>query len=113
MIPLLLWLAAANPPAGAIGYLNASELMSRCESSSAPMQSYCFAYIAGVNDAVKAYEAWLGMQEYCLPPATPQGDLRRTFVDYLKANPGHRSGEAASVVIVALKARYACARASE
>lgn len=57
----------------AIGYLNANGLMEKCESGSAPMLSYCFAYIAGVNDTAKAYESWLNMREYCLPPATPQG----------------------------------------
>lgn len=108
MLSTLLWLAAASQPTSAIGYLNADELMTRCESNSAPILSYCFAFIAGVNDTAKAYEAWLNMQEYCLPIATPQGDLRRVFVEYLKANPGNRSGEAASVVIVALKERYPC-----
>jgi len=105
---LLLAAAASDQPAGAIGYLNAGELASRCESASAPMLSYCFAYITGVHDSVKAYEAWLNIQEYCIPPSTPQGDLRRAFVEYMVANPGHRSGEAASVVIVALKGKYAC-----
>lgn len=105
---LLLASAAANQPASTSGYLNAGDLMNRCESMSAPMLSYCFAYIAGAHDAVKAYEAWLNIQEYCVPAATPQGDLRRVFVEYVKANPGYRAGEAASVVIVALKEKYAC-----
>ncbi|QNG48505.1 Rap1a/Tai family immunity protein [Sphingobium yanoikuyae] len=104
---LLLAATMAQSPV-AIGYLNANGLMEKCESGSAPMLSYCFAYIAGVNDTAKAYESWLNMREYCLPPATPQGDLRRIFVEYLKANPGHGAGEAASVIIVALKEKYPC-----
>lgn len=106
--PLLLLALAASQPTGAIGYLNAGELLERCTATSAPDLSYCFAYVTGVHDSVKAYEAWLAMQEYCLPLATPQGDLRRAFIEYMAGHPGDRAGEAASVVIVALKARYGC-----
>ncbi len=108
-LPLLLLAAAASQPTGAIGYLNAGQLMDRCHSTAAPTLSYCFAYITGVHDTVKAYEAWLNIQEYCVAPGTPQGDLRRAFLDYLERHPGYRSGEAASVVIVALKEKYGCA----
>lgn len=112
LLPFILLAAAAATPTGAFGYLNAAELLDKCQSRSAPALSYCFAYVTGVHDTVRAYEAWLGMQEYCLPPGTPQGDLRRAFIDYMASHPGDSAGEAASVVVVAIKQRYGCASPS-
>jgi hypothetical protein len=49
------------------------------------------------------------LREFCTPDGVVQGELRRAFMDYLADNAGYSSGEAASVVIVALKKRYPCA----
>lgn len=97
---------SAPPPAG--GLLSAAQLRERCLSSIAADASYCFAYVAGVHDSVRAYEAWLNLREFCAPSRVPQGELRRAFVEYLFAHPGDLGAEAASVVVVALKSRYPC-----
>ncbi|WP_315764591.1 Rap1a/Tai family immunity protein [Sphingomonas sp. Y38-1Y] len=89
-------------------FLSAGNLLDRCKSNAVPDASYCFAYVAGVHDAVRAYESWLNLREFCTPAGTPQGELRSAFVDYLERNPGFASGEAASVVVVAIKTRYPC-----
>lgn len=92
-----------------IGFLTAGELDRRCESTSATDSSYCFAYIAAVHDSVRSYELWLNIQEFCEPPGTAQAELRATFVDYMRSHPGDGAGQAASVVVVALKRRFPCA----
>lgn len=89
-------------------FLSATDLRSRCLSSSPVTVSYCYAYITGVHDSVRAYETWLRFREFCVPLAASQADLRRAFVDYLDKHAEAASGEAASVVVVALKDRFAC-----
>ncbi len=111
MLLSALLLAAAVPQAGddsPIGFLRAGELETRCQSNAPATASYCFAYLTGVYDTVKAYEAWLNAKEFCVPLRPPQGDLRRIFLDHLERNPGYRTGEASSVVVVALKQRFPC-----
>ena len=100
-------LAAAAPGAG-VGFLSGGELMARCNEDTPYGASFCFAYIAGVHDAIRAYEEWLSIREFCIPRDTPQSDLRQAFVDRILANPDDRVAQAASVVTAALKARYAC-----
>lgn len=107
--PMLLATAVQVAPNSSSGLLNAGQLKDRCEASTAAEISYCFAYIAGVYDTVHAYESWLKLREFCPPADVAQGDLRRAFIEYLDNKPGYRAGEAASVVVVALKERYACA----
>jgi hypothetical protein len=99
---------SAGPLAG--GLFSAGQLRQRCLSNVPADASSCFAYITGVHDTVRAYEAWLNQREFCVPRHVPQGDLRQAFVDYLRDKPSDLSGEAASVVVVALKIRYACGR---
>ncbi len=103
--------ATTNQPVdiGRVGHLHAGQLKERCQSSAPANISYCFGYIVGVYDTVKAYESWLNLREFCVPVTTPQADLRATFVAYINANPGYYAGEAGSVVVVALKERYPCA----
>ena len=137
-LPVLLQLAASPPPAAAteeparqapsgltppasspapppaspsargsdIGYFTAGNLADRCASSDGI--SYCFAYIAAVHDTMRAYEVWLDQKEFCPPAALAQGDLRRSFLTYMSAYPGNRGGQAASVIVVALKQTYPC-----
>ena len=105
--------AATAAPEGELGYLTAADLERRCGVGGATADiSYCFAYIAAVHDAMRAYEVWLGLREFCAPPAVPQSDLRRAFLTYLSAYPSNRSGQAASVIVVALKETYPCRAAS-
>ncbi len=99
------------PPAG--GLFSAGQLRQRCLSNVPADASYCFAYITGVHDTVRAYEAWLNLREFCVPRHVPQGDLRRAFIEYLGDNPSDLVGEAASVVVVALKIRFACPTAGK
>lgn len=109
LLPSLLLAASLQAaPAAAPGLFNGGQLKDRCESSTTADISFCFAYIAGVFDTVRAYETWLNLREFCTPPEISQGELRRSFIDYLNDKPGFRSGEAASVVVVALKQSYPC-----
>lgn len=98
-------------PAGTpapIGFVNAADLRDQCLATSPTLASSCFAYITAVHDTVRAYEAWLNLREYCLPAGTTQSDLRDAFLAYMHRTPEHAFGEAASVVVVALKEAYAC-----
>lgn len=102
---------AAPAPGGGmanIGYLDATELASRCSRSDASSSSYCFAYLAAVTDTTRAYEIWLGSREFCLPAGTAQSDIRRAFITYVGAYPAQATGQAASVIINALKQTYPC-----
>lgn len=108
MLLSLLLATTPVPPVQSAALFTAGALKDRCESNDPADASYCFAYIVGVYDAVRAYESWLKMREFCTPADLVQGDLRRTFVEYLRENPGYRAGEAASVVVVALKSRFPC-----
>jgi len=98
-----------NVGRASIGFLSAAALRERCESTSAGLVSYCFAYVVGVHDTVQAYETWLRVREFCAPPVSSQSDMRRAFIRYLDKNPGAGSGEAASVIVLALKDEFACA----
>lgn len=102
--------AAAQPanPLSNIGYMNARQLAQRCSGSDPASSSYCFAYLAAVTDTVRAYEIWLGSREFCLPAGTSQAEIRRAFMTYVSAYPTQESGQAASVVVNALKNTYPC-----
>ncbi|MGK2908835.1 MAG: Rap1a/Tai family immunity protein, partial [Sphingobium sp.] len=100
--------APPAPPAADIGYLSAGMLVDRCSETSSASTSYCFAYIAGVSDAMRAYEIWLNTREFCPPAGQSQSDLRRAFVGFVSAYPSNRTGQAASVVVVSLKQTFPC-----
>lgn len=100
--------APTAAPSFGRGLFTAVQLKQRCQSNEPADASYCFAYVIGVHDTVRAYESWLNLREFCMPARLVQADLRRAFVDYLTENPAYAGGEAASVVVVALKVRYAC-----
>ena len=91
-----------------IGFVSAGTLRDRCQATSPGQVSYCFAYITGVHDSVRAYETWLRFREFCPPYTGSQADLRRAFLSYLKDHPASESGEAASVVVLALKDGFPC-----
>lgn len=92
-----------------LGYLTAGQLSDRCYDSSTASVTYCFSYIAAVRDTIRAYEIWLKQREFCEVGRLSQGELRQAFLSYLKAYPSNRSGQAASVIVVALKQTYPCA----
>lgn len=91
-----------------LGYLTADQLSRRCGQSDAASSSYCFAYIAAVTDTARAYEIWLNAKEFCLPARISQSETRRAFLTYVSAYPAQSSGQAASVVVNALKQTYPC-----
>ena len=88
-------------------YLKAHDLLERCTTWKGGAD-YCYGYITSVYDTVRAYEAWLKLNEMCVPPGTSQGELVKTVVTHLRANPGEMDSQAASVVVVALQRRFAC-----
>lgn len=96
-----------------LGFISAASLRDRCEATELGLVTYCFAYIAGVHDTVRAYETWLRFREFCPPIASSQADMRRAFVTYLKAHPDAASGEAASVIVLAFKDQFPCEEATK
>ncbi|MAW98561.1 MAG: hypothetical protein CMN72_02730 [Sphingomonas sp.] len=90
------------------GFLTGNQLYSRCTETSPTSSSFCFAFIAGVHDTVRAYETWLKIREFCPPADVAQSDMRNSFMAYAKQRPASLSGQAASVVVAALKAKYPC-----
>lgn len=102
-------LQAASPTATHdLGFLTAQALADRCESNDPADISYCYAFVTGVHDAMRAYEVWLNLKEFCPYTDLMQGDLRRILLGYLTAYPEMASGQAASTVVVALKAAFPC-----
>lgn len=100
--------APAMRDASDLGYLTADQLSRRCGQSDPSSSSYCFAYIAAVTDTARAYEIWLNAKEFCLPSRISQAETRRAFLTYIKVYPSQSTGQAASVVINALKQTYPC-----
>lgn len=101
--------ASSAPPATekAPYYLKARDLLERCtEWRGGP--DYCYGYVTSVYDTVRAYEAWLKLNEMCVPAGTTQGELVKTVTAYLRDNPGEMDSQAASVVVVALQRHYRC-----
>lgn len=99
---------AAGESAADLGYLTADQLLRKCSQSDPSSSSYCFAYIAAVTDTARAYEIWLEAKEFCLPARVSQAETRRAFLTYLDVYPQQKSGQAASVVVNALKQTYPC-----
>ncbi len=103
--------SVATPPGRGmsdIGFLSAAALATKCKAGDVSSISYCFAYVAAVTDTARAYEIWLNAKEFCLPAQASQSLARRAFLTYLDAYPAQASGQAASVVINALKQTYPC-----
>jgi hypothetical protein len=101
-------LAPSPPAADGLGYVTGNDLYARCTDAAPGSISYCFAYIAAVHDTMRAYEIWLNMREFCVAPGASQGDLKAAFITYARAHPIDLNGQAASVVVNALKATYRC-----
>lgn len=95
-------------PRPSIGFISAGSLRDRCEATAPALVSYCFAYVTGVHDSVRAYETWLKIREFCPPYTSSQSDMRRAFLTFLSANPSSASGEAASVIVLAFKDQFPC-----
>jgi hypothetical protein len=103
----LLQATAASSPSN-LGFLSAQALADRCNTASAADISYCYAFITGIHDTMRAYEAWLNLKEFCPSVGITQGELRRAVLGYLSAYPENSQGQAASLVVVALKTSYPC-----
>jgi hypothetical protein len=99
-------------PQGRFGFLTAAELVDQCNGKSPYALTYCYAYLGGLHDAMRAYEVWLGHPEFCAPARVALEELRRIFLAFVEANPGYRDGQGASVGAVALKGAYPCGSAS-
>ena len=89
-------------------YVTAGTLEERCREVSPTSASYCFAFVAAVHDAARAYEVWLKMREFCVAPDVSQADLRRNFLEYMENNVEHRDAQAASVLILSFKKAHPC-----
>lgn len=89
-------------------FLTGKQLYERCVDAAQISGSYCFAYVAGIHDLARSYETWLNVREFCLPAGTTQGDLRDAFLAFARRRPADLDGQAASIVLAAIKERYRC-----
>lgn len=104
---------AAAPPRAATGaFQTGNALMEKCTGPSVHGLEYCFAYIAAVADTVRAYQVWLDLADVCLPPKLSQRQMSDIVVNYLADKPGQGKQQAASVVVLALAAKYPCRKAA-
>lgn len=90
------------------GFVYGDDLQRSCTAGFASDRASCEGYLTGVHDAVRAYEEWGNMREVCSPKKTSPQDLRDTVVDYLRLHPENLSGQAASVAVLAFRAKYPC-----
>ncbi len=104
----LLMQASVSTTPQDIGFLTAKELADRCNATSPADVSYCYAFITGIHDTMRAYEVWLNLKEFCPTAELVQGDLRRIVLAYLTVYPNMGKGQAASTVVVALKTAFPC-----
>lgn len=90
------------------GFHTAQSLYENCKGSSVHGREYCFAYIAAVADSVRAYQAWLNLQDVCVQKTTSHGALADIFVAYVERNTALGQNQAASVVVLSMQERYPC-----
>ena len=104
----LLMVASAPSASHDLGFMTAQTLADRCNSNAPADISYCYAFVTGVHDTMRAYEVWLNLKEFCAPADVMQADLRRIFLTYLSAYPELKTGQAASTVVVSFKTTFPC-----
>lgn len=100
--------AGATEPPKRFGFVTAGELADHCEGTSAYATSFCYAYLAGIHDTMRAYGVWLTQNEFCAPAKLTQQDLRNVFVGFVQKNASFRTAHAASVAVSAVKGAYPC-----
>ncbi|MFO6448752.1 Rap1a/Tai family immunity protein [Erythrobacter sp. NE805] len=93
------------------GFQSAGDLLHKCRQSSSYAKNFCFAYLAAVADATRAYTVWIGAGDTCLPARLTMGKLADTFEAYLIANPSQTEAQAASVIVASLQESYPCPKA--
>jgi len=102
-MPVLFVMAAAAT------FYTAGDLKRDCSPSGAI--EACFGFLGGTHDTSSAYQQWMDFREYCLPESgMSKADIRDATLRYLDLHPGNEDALAASIVILALKERYPCAR---
>ena len=84
-----------------------NELLTLCTGGTATI-GYCFGFVMGVLDTIRAYETWNKWREVCAPAGTTQGEYRNAVVTYLRDNPNDLDSQAASLVVLALRKRFPC-----
>lgn len=90
------------------GFLTTRALFAKCREPSVTAISFCYAYIAGVADTARAYQAWLGTSDFCIDAAVPQSALIRSFENYVVDHPALGDTQAGSAVVLALRDTYSC-----
>jgi len=95
-------------PAPAKTFFSAQALRAQCELADAQAVTACFAFVGAVYDTSRAYQQWMNFREFCIPADVTKGELRLAMLQYLNLHPRESDAQAASVVVLALKDRYAC-----
>ena len=92
-----------------MGFIHGSDIIARCTDDSPQQGSFCLGFIAAVYETVRAYETWMNIREICMPNTVSLIDMRGAVIDHIKRVPDDRLGQGASVVLIALKAKWPCA----
>lgn len=96
---------------GTAGFQSAEALYKNCTGNSVHGREYCFAYVAAVADSVRAYQAWLNLNDVCLQRSISHGSLIDTYTGYFERNPSLGPRQAASVVVLSMQGRFPCGAA--
>lgn len=100
--------AQASEAEAVAGFESAGDLLRKCRENATFSRSYCFAYLAAVADAARAYRIWIGSGDPCLPAGLTLGRLADIFGAYLVANPSLTEAQAASVIVASLQETFPC-----
>ena|SRR6266702_1399707 len=95
-------MAAASIAHGAAGFIDGSELLSRCKSENRDQQHFCAGYINGILDLRQA-QRWVNGDPFCLPSKDKPEKAIDVVTRYLDDNPDERHIPAAISVDTAIE----------
>ena len=92
------------------GFSDGNNLYNMCQAPMGELGfSNCMEYVAGVSDAIQAYEA-AGIHTVCLVNQITKGQEHDVVLNWLKAHPQNRHLQAANLVYAALSEAFPCAK---
>lgn len=104
---ILLWANVLTDEASGQGvatFYSGSDLLQMCTG---PGHIGCYAYIAGVSDAIASQRAYEG-KPACLDSSVQVGQVVSVALDYLRAHPESRAFNAAFLIKEAITLAWRC-----
>jgi len=95
---------AAAPPTMVTG----ADVVRVCRTNTLDERTYCFAYIAGVNDAASDISDAANSVTHCLPERISVGQVAREVADYIARREDLWAARSGGAVVVALHDLYPC-----